>query len=101
MGVHDLNFGLPVCDAHGFERPAVTHECRQDAVRAGDGVRAVEDGHMHLPDVVRDSKPGQGEHGLIAFRPGVGEDDIGCESPVAADRCTSEARRDEGTIAID
>ena len=43
MGVHDLNFGLAVCDARGFERPGVTHERGQDAVRAGDGVRAVED----------------------------------------------------------
>ena len=42
-GVHDLNFGLPVCDAHGFKRPGVTHERGQDAVRAGHGVRAVED----------------------------------------------------------
>lgn len=43
MGVHDLNFGLPVCDAHGFERPGVMYERGQDAVRASDGVRAVED----------------------------------------------------------
>ena len=43
MGVHDLNFGLPVCDAHGFKRPGVTHERGQDAVCAGHGVRAVED----------------------------------------------------------
>ena len=43
MGVHDLNFGLPICDARGFERPGVTHERGQDAFRAGDGVRAVED----------------------------------------------------------
>ena len=43
MGVHDLNFGLPICDARGFERPGVTHERGQDAVRTGDGVRAVED----------------------------------------------------------
>jgi len=23
MGVHDLNFGSPVCDARGFDRPGV------------------------------------------------------------------------------
>ena len=43
MGVHDLNFGLPVCDPLGFEQPGVMHERGQDAVRAGHGVRAVED----------------------------------------------------------
>ena len=34
MGVHDLSFGFPVCDAHGFQRPGVMHEHGQDAVRA-------------------------------------------------------------------
>jgi len=47
MGVHDLNFGLPVCDACGFDRPGVTHECWQDAVRTSHGVRAVEDLRTH------------------------------------------------------
>jgi hypothetical protein len=43
MGVHDLNFGLHICDAFGFKRPGVTHERGQDTVCASDGVRAVED----------------------------------------------------------
>lgn len=38
MGVHDLNFDQPICDACGFDRPGVTHERGQDAVRAGNGV---------------------------------------------------------------
>ena len=43
MGVHDLNVDFPVCDARGFERPGVMHERWQDAFRASNGVRAVED----------------------------------------------------------
>ena len=41
--VPDLNS----CDARGFEQPGVTHERGQDAVRAGHGVRAVEDLRAH------------------------------------------------------
>ena len=47
MGVHDLNFGSPICDACRSERPGVAHECRQDAVCTGDGVRTVEDLRTH------------------------------------------------------
>jgi hypothetical protein len=34
MGVRDLSFGFPVCDAGVFEQPEVMHELGQDAVRA-------------------------------------------------------------------
>jgi len=37
----------PVCDALGGDGPGVTHERGEDAVRAGDGVRAVEDLRAH------------------------------------------------------
>ena len=47
MGVHDLNFGLHICDAFGFKRPGVTHERGQDTVCASHGVRAVEDLRTH------------------------------------------------------
>ena len=47
MGVHDLNFDLPACEAPGFDRPGVMHERGQDASRAGNGVRAVEDLRAH------------------------------------------------------
>jgi len=47
MGVHDLNSERPICEAHGFDRPGVTHERGQDAVCAGDGVRALEDLRSH------------------------------------------------------
>lgn len=47
MGVYDLNCERPICDALGSDRPEVTHERRQDAVRAGDGIRAVEDRWTH------------------------------------------------------
>ena len=42
-GVHDLNFDPLPRGTFGLERPEVTHERREDAVRAGDGVRAMED----------------------------------------------------------
>ena len=45
--VHDLNIEAQICDAFGFDQPGVAHECGQDAVRAGDGVRAVEDLRPH------------------------------------------------------
>ena len=38
-----MNFILLICDARGFERTGVVHECGQDAVRTGDGVCALED----------------------------------------------------------
>jgi len=47
MGVHDLNFRLNICDASGFRRPGVTHECGQDAVCASHGARVVEDLWTH------------------------------------------------------
>src|ERR1017187_2953849 len=42
-GVHDLKVILPICEACRFELPGVTHERRQDAVRADHGVRTMED----------------------------------------------------------
>jgi hypothetical protein len=42
-GVHDLNFDFNICDAFGFIRPGVTHECGQDAIRTSHGVCALED----------------------------------------------------------
>ena len=42
-----MNFGSPVCDARGFERPGVTHERGQDAVCAGHGVRSMDEFFAH------------------------------------------------------
>jgi len=47
MGVHDLNCELRICDAFGFNRPGVPHECWQDIVCTSHGVRAMEDVRTH------------------------------------------------------
>src|ERR1017187_1747355 len=72
-GVHDLKVVLPICDACRFELPGVTHERRQDAVRASHGVRAMEDLWAHhraasrrRPGANPELRRGVSHHGLRA-----------------------------------
>ena len=43
MGVHNLYFISHIHDAFGVQRSCVAHECTQDAVRAGNGIRTLAD----------------------------------------------------------
>ena len=43
MGVHNLYFISHIHDAFGVQRSWVAHECTQDAVRAGNGIRTLAD----------------------------------------------------------